>query len=317
MARRSRQAVLLRQLRAGIHSADGARRPTLLTRGSRSRASSAIRPRPASSARRTCCRSPRQNGFPSLDGSDHRGAARETARGDEPGRGAQHEQPPHAELRLARAQQGDLSTSRRRVSTTRSRRTLVLDGQLQPVAARDTDGRRQWPHPGLARCSSRSSARWWIGSTGAELDDRPAHAQRVPLRHAAQRRHDEPAAAWSSTTRTASSTASRARFSLPFGLAELVQDAAPITGTSLHHDDLRHDDDAPRQSHHQARRHVPLTGLARHVARRRRHRGHPRLPALQPGLAGRRSRPVDLQRDDHARHSERGSRPTSTRCTRC
>ena len=156
----------------------------------RSRASSATRRRPASSARRTCSTIAGANGF-AVDArirSSPTMLAKQTARAAVGGT-------VDASTNNLRTEQLTWLEPQKQINYYPTAR---IDYQIKPNLSfmgsynrynQDAQGRRVWPFPDYPINSTRSTPAG--GSLDRpELDDQPEHAQRVPLRHPAQRRHE-------------------------------------------------------------------------------------------------------------------------------
>ncbi len=302
--RLERQAVLLRELRAGIHPADA----DPVADGAHGR--SAARRLPLSDGFRRAtdrqrARHRRAAGVPGDAGPDSRDAAVQAVRRAATRNGHQHEQPPHRAARVEPAAEADELLPDHAPGLPDPDEPGV-DDELQPV---QPASRRP---AGLAGAWLSHSARHLrlrlVGLVnGVELVDQLEHAQRAPRGRAAQRRHQR------ARPRARALRAQRHRQRAAGAVYPAVRPGAVVGRQpaghrqALHHDDLGHVDADARQPLVQPRRQLPRHPVARSGARRPRHRGISRAPALLHWIAGRRSGPVDLHRGNHAGRADGGS----------
>ena len=170
----------------------------------------------------------------------------------------------------------------------------------------DAHGRRIWPIAGYPQQLDTFHPSWWITSTGLNwaIRSNTLNEFRYGVQHSGDttpRRESK-----TSTSSTASSTACRARFTLPSGSRTLANDAAPITGR--HYITTIYDTMTLLRGNHTFKfgGNYPRHAVARHVVRRHRARAASWRCRATRSARRRATRAVDLQRDDDAGHSERG-----------
>ena len=169
----------------------------------------------------------------------------------------------------------------------------VLDGQLEPAIDQDAQGRRGWPIPGYPHQLDTFDAGWWVASTGLNwtIDSNMHNEFRYGIQHSGDT--NAVAARRSIYELNGIVNGLPARFDAAARPRHRSQRRRADHRPALHHDDLRHVDDDPRQSQLKFGGKFRETHWRDHVVRRRRARaGYPRPAAVHARLADRRSGPV-------------------------